>query len=55
MDGKSTTTYNYDFYGKLNYKLDAKGQKLEYTYDTNNRVTKSTTDPRQPKMRGVGG
>ena len=25
-----------------NYKLDAKGQKLEYTYDTNNRVTKIT-------------
>ena len=36
------TTYNYLANGQLNYKLDAKGQKLEYTYDTNNRVTKIT-------------
>ncbi|MBY0507381.1 MAG: hypothetical protein K2X03_25930 [Bryobacteraceae bacterium] len=37
-----TTTYNYDIYGRLNYKQDAKGQRLEYLYDVNNRVTKMT-------------
>ena len=37
-----TTTYNYSYYGQLNYKQDAKGQRIEYTYDANNRVTKIT-------------
>jgi RHS repeat-associated protein len=38
-----TTTYDYAAITYLlNYKLDAKGQKLEYTYDSNNRVTKIT-------------
>ncbi|MBY0506126.1 MAG: hypothetical protein K2X03_19575 [Bryobacteraceae bacterium] len=37
-----TTTYNYNFSGTLNYKQDAKGQRIEYLYDANNRVTKMT-------------
>ncbi len=42
-----TTTYNYSpTTYLLNYRQDAKGQKLEYTYDANNRVTKIT--PKDP-------
>ena len=34
-----TTTYGYDWLNRQTWKQDAKGQKLEYSYDSLNRVT----------------
>jgi RHS repeat-associated protein len=34
-----TTTFSYNADGSLAYKLDAKGQKVAYTYDTYQRIT----------------
>ncbi|MCC7496339.1 MAG: hypothetical protein IT160_02100 [Bryobacterales bacterium] len=34
-----TTTYSYTPYGRLEYKVDASNNRVEYSYDTYNRVT----------------
>ncbi len=37
-----TVTYNYLSNNQVNYKQDAKGQRVEFLYDAHNRVTKMT-------------